>query len=94
MSVYAVLILAIVIATTVMAFYWYLKHRQIDLLLRRYEGEHYGVARSRLSRVAAQEGAIDDASSPRPISALPQRRMRGLIGDTPAEQQERHAAHR
>lgn len=91
MSIYAVLLLTILVATAVMAFYWYLKHRQIDLLLRRYEGEHYGVASSRLTRVAAEQVTGGEPTTSRPITALSQRRVRGLIGDGPADEERRTA---
>lgn len=94
MSVYGVLILAIVVATAVMAFYWYLKHRQIDLLLRRYEGEHYGLVRSRLKGGETQEAGHGDPSRTASITALSQRRMRGLIGDAPPADEARRTAQR
>jgi hypothetical protein len=94
MSIYAVLLLTILVATAVMAFYWYVKHRQIDLLLRRYEGEHYGLARSRLPREAADQVAGGEPDAPQSITALSQRRMRGLIGDSPSTHEERRSLER
>lgn len=44
------LLLLLLLATTIIAFYWYFRHRRSENDLRRSEGEHYELARDRLSR--------------------------------------------
>jgi hypothetical protein len=46
------LLLLLLLATTIIAFHWYFQHRRSEDDLRRFEGEHYQVARDRLSRLA------------------------------------------
>jgi hypothetical protein len=46
-----VLVLLMLLSTTIVAFYWYFRHRRSEMDLRRYEGEHYERARGRLFRL-------------------------------------------
>ena len=56
------LLLLLLLATTIMAFHWYFQHRRSEGDLRRFEGEHYQVARDRLSRLT-RRGRRPPASS-------------------------------
>jgi hypothetical protein len=49
-----VLVLLMLLSTTIVAFYWYFRHRRSDMDLRRYESEHYERARGRLSRLTGR----------------------------------------
>jgi protein-S-isoprenylcysteine O-methyltransferase Ste14 len=51
-----VLVLLMLLATTIVAFYWYFRHRRSEMELRRYEGDHYERARGRLSRLIGRQG--------------------------------------
>jgi hypothetical protein len=51
-----VLVLLMLLSTTIIGFYWYFRYRRSEMDLRRFEGQHYQRARSRLSGLAARGG--------------------------------------
>lgn len=60
------LLLLLLLATTIIAFHWYFQHRRSEGDLRRFEGEHYELARDRLSRVTRRAGQPPPSSRDEP----------------------------
>jgi hypothetical protein len=78
----ALLALLLLFSTTIIAFYWYFRHRRSEIDLRRDEGEHYERARGRLSRLTGRDGKPPppDPDEPPSASAAEVSEMRGAKG--------------
>ena len=78
----ALLALLLLFSTTIIAFYWYFRHRRSEIDLRRDEGEHYERARGRLSRLTGRDGQPPpaDRDGPPSPSAAEVSEMRGAKG--------------
>ena len=76
----ALLALLLLFSTTIIAFYWYFRHRRSEIELRRDEGEHYEQARGRLSRLTGRDGQPPDRDGPPSLSAVEVSEMRGAKG--------------
>jgi len=78
----ALLALLLLFSTTIVAFYWYFRHRRSEIDLLRDEGEHYERARGRLSRLTGRDRQPPPADRDGPPfpSAVEASEMRGARG--------------